>query len=167
MELKKHPTLNFKVSQCGIVTNLNGYAYKPYKASGYLAVKIKKDGKRLTRLVHRLVWETWMGEIPKGHWINHKDGVKENNNLENLECDTPSYNHCHARDTLKRKYARGQDTGMRKLTHDSITAIFALKEQGWSQQKIATAFEVSQSCISQIVNGETWASWSKKEEVSA
>jgi predicted DNA-binding protein YlxM (UPF0122 family) len=37
------------------------------------------------RYLHQDVWVASKGEIPKGMQIHHKDGDKENNNLENLE----------------------------------------------------------------------------------
>lgn len=37
--------------------------------------------------LHRLMWETFKGQIPNGFQIHHIDGNKENNNLENLECE--------------------------------------------------------------------------------
>jgi hypothetical protein len=40
------------------------------------------------KLLHRLIWQHYKGEIPKGHVIHHKDGNKLNNSIENLECMT-------------------------------------------------------------------------------
>jgi len=37
---------------------------------------------------HRLVWEKHNGPIPKNHIIHHKNGVKNDNRIENLECIT-------------------------------------------------------------------------------
>ena len=48
------------------------------KSSGYLVY-----GSRLGS-VHRLLVKHFIGEIPKGMCVNHKDGNKLNNNLDNL-----------------------------------------------------------------------------------
>lgn len=45
---------------------------------------------------HRLIWIAFNGLIPKGLVINHKDGIKSNNSLDNLEVVTYSENQSHA-----------------------------------------------------------------------
>lgn len=40
--------------------------------------------------LHREIWKKAHGEIPSGCYIHHKDGNRENNSLENLECVTPT-----------------------------------------------------------------------------
>lgn len=59
---------------------------------GYLDIKLWKSGKRVHRYVHRLVWQTFVGEIPAGYEVNHKDHNKANNSLSNLELVTHSMN---------------------------------------------------------------------------
>ena len=63
---------------------------------GYIQVAISKKGKWYNCLAHRVVWIYFNGEIPDGLEINHKDGIKINNRLENLELVTRSENHKHA-----------------------------------------------------------------------
>lgn len=46
--------------------------------------------------VHRLVAEAWIGEIPEGYEVNHKDGNKTNNEISNLKIVTPSENIRHS-----------------------------------------------------------------------
>lgn len=57
------------------------------KNGWYFTVILRKDGQNYTFRIHRLVYEHFIGEIPKGHkWhIHHKDGNKQNNCVENLE----------------------------------------------------------------------------------
>ncbi len=82
----QHPILPILVAKNGIITNLKGKAYKPYKTNGFYYLKLKGDGARKSYLVHRLVWEAYVdSEIPKGCWIDHINGDLANNSLENLE----------------------------------------------------------------------------------
>lgn len=61
--------------------------------SGYKFVNIyNADKKRREYSVHRLVWEAFVGPIPEGMQINHKDENKTNNSLKNLEIVTPKQN---------------------------------------------------------------------------
>ena len=59
---------------------------------GYHRIRLSKDGKAKTFLVHRLVWTSFNGTIPEGKEINHKDEDKTNNNLSNLELVTHQEN---------------------------------------------------------------------------
>lgn len=70
-----------------------------YNKGGYLIVKLTKNKSVKICLVHRLVYEAFVGKLPKfehkgkGHChemfeINHKDENKENNHIENLELIT-------------------------------------------------------------------------------
>ena len=47
---------------------------------------------RLWRRVHRVVYETHVGKIPKGFEIDHIDGNKHNNDITNLRVVTRSEN---------------------------------------------------------------------------
>ena len=47
-----------------------------------------------TYTVHRIVWETFKGEIPEGMEIDHINAVRSDNRLENLKCVTHTEN-CH------------------------------------------------------------------------
>ena len=65
----------------------------PSNHRGYLCVYIRNaDKKSKNHRVHRLVWEAFVGPIPEGLQINHKDENKCNNSLENLEVMTPKQN---------------------------------------------------------------------------
>lgn len=59
---------------------------------GYLQVGLWKDGIQKSVSVHRLVWSAFVGEIPKGMQIDHRDGCKTNNSLSNLRVCTPKEN---------------------------------------------------------------------------
>lgn len=50
------------------------------------------DNVRRSIKVHRLVYMTFIGDIPQGYQIDHIDGDASNNNLENLRCVTPKEN---------------------------------------------------------------------------
>lgn len=66
----------------------------------YYTVSLSKDGKKKSHSVHRLVAEAFI-EVPTNHLeVNHKDGNKLNNNVENLEWVTQEQNRIHAIEKL-------------------------------------------------------------------
>lgn len=53
---------------------------------GYKVVRLNVDKAYKTKLVHRLVAMAFIGDSPKGRvQVNHKDGDKHNNSVDNLE----------------------------------------------------------------------------------
>ena len=66
------------------------------KSIGYYQVGISNNGVSKSALVHRLVAEAFIPNPLKKSQVNHKDGVKTNNNVDNLEWTTPQENTLHA-----------------------------------------------------------------------
>src|SRR5689334_19530796 len=63
---------------------------------GYPQVHLSVNGKDAVRTVHSLVAVTFLGPLPKGKKVNHKNGKKTDNRVENLEHMTPKENTRHA-----------------------------------------------------------------------
>ena len=90
---------NYEISTYGNVRNkttqkiLKGRLSK----SGYLqvSIKINETNKFSNRYIHRLVAFHWIENSDNKKEVNHKDGNKENNNVENLEWVTSSENQKH------------------------------------------------------------------------
>lgn len=92
-EIKFAPT-RYMVSNLGRVKNIEtGKVLRTtIKANGYKGVMLCFNGMRKDFSVHRLVAETFL-ENPNGcKYVNHKDECKTNNNVNNLEWCTASYN---------------------------------------------------------------------------
>jgi hypothetical protein len=78
--------------------------YQPNE-DGYLGVQLANKGVRKSYLVHRLVAECFIPN-PKpliNNIVNHKDGNKQNNSIENLEWVTNSENVKHGVELRKKK----------------------------------------------------------------
>ena len=88
------------VSRDGQVwSSFNRSIFSQQIVSGYKSVSIGYP-KSLFKHVHRLVAMTFLDNPSNLPIVNHKDGDKMNNNLENLEWMTVSENNQHAIDNL-------------------------------------------------------------------
>lgn len=72
------------------------------KGTGYPYVTLRKNGKNFTKTVHRIVAEAFIPNPDNKATVNHKNGNKQDNRLENLEWATQSENVKHSYDVLKR-----------------------------------------------------------------
>lgn len=77
-----------------------------YEPSGYMIQTLVIDGKSKRIPIHRLVAMVYIENPESKPWVNHKDGNKSNNHVDNLEWTTISENHKHAYDVLG-KIAKG------------------------------------------------------------
>jgi hypothetical protein len=67
-------------------------------------VILYKNNKCKTRTIHQLVAQTFIDNSNKLPQVNHIDGNKQNNRVDNLEWCTPSENKLHSYKTLKEKH---------------------------------------------------------------
>jgi hypothetical protein len=88
----------YQVSNTGRVKSLrNNIIRKLGKfINGYLFAGLKVNGEQHNKAIHRLVAEEFLPNPDKKREVNHKDGNKQNNNLENLEWVTRQENIAHA-----------------------------------------------------------------------
>jgi hypothetical protein len=67
--------------------------------TGYISVSLQHNNKQYTRMIHRLIAEIFLENKPENYRelvVNHKDGNKSNNNVENLEFITNHENILHS-----------------------------------------------------------------------
>lgn len=89
---------------------LKGKLISPVKEhTGYYQVRLNKFGKRETVKLHRLVLITFVGNPDNKAEVNHKNGIKSDNRLSNLEWVTRSENQQHAfKNGLNRSFSLGK-----------------------------------------------------------
>ena len=121
---------------------------------GYLKVSLVDKSNRLNKslLVHRLVAQTFIPNPENKETVNHKDGVKWNNKVENLEWNTSAENNRHAYDT-ELNDIKGQNNGNSKLREKDIVFI---RSSNLKQRELIDMFNVSSGTISQIINRKAW-----------
>jgi hypothetical protein len=75
--------------------------------NGYIKFQLRADKKMLNIYAHRAIAETFIPKIDGKNVVNHKDGVKLNNSIHNLEWVTQSENLLHAIRIGLKKYKKG------------------------------------------------------------
>lgn len=124
--------------------------------NGYIYVGFSYNGKMINIYVHRAVWIYFNGEIPEGLESNHKNGIKNDNRLSNLELMTPLKNMQHSFYVLGRTPVRGENNGRHKLTEKKVLKIRKMLKEGITHCKIAEIFNVNRMTISRINTGIAW-----------
>lgn len=128
--------------------------------NGYYPTVDLKTGRPLC--VHRLVLITFIGDRP-GMEVNHKNGVKTDNRLENLEWVTRSENRAHAWSIGLIKQTEGRRAAgfrrakkLRKLTDDQADAVRQQVSSGATQTEVARRYGISRRAVYSIVNFLTY-----------
>jgi len=131
-----------------------------YKQS-YFLVLLRKDNKRYTKSLHRLLAIQFIENPLNKPDINHIDGNGLNNKLSNLEWCTQSENSLHMyRTGLKimtdefKKRCRHKKDKLNQKKADKIRKLYASGK--YSQKDIAKKYVVDPSTISYIVNKKIW-----------
>ena len=98
---------NYEISTCGQVKNTTTKRIlKPTLVNGYLAIGLRINNKTTTTFIHRLVATCFLVCPDEAYVVNHKDGIKTNNIIENLEWISQSANSKHAYSLNLRKSTR-------------------------------------------------------------
>lgn len=122
--------------------------------TGYKFHQLYLNKKMFNRTIHKLVADAFIEKIDGFDCINHIDGNKHNNYVDNLERCTDEYNHEHATKTgLK---AKGSKVASSKLNESMVHAIKWFLSKGISHTELSKAFQISRPAISLISEGKTW-----------
>jgi hypothetical protein len=149
----------YEVSTLGRVKRLPSGLYsdghilklKPAKG-GYLQVGLCKNSKVYNAKVHRLVALTFLLNLDGTKQVNHIDGDKENNNVDNLEWVTPLENTTHA---IKIGLRKSKPKPPVKLSNKQINEIrLILQSKELNYREIAETYNVSKTLIWQIANNK-------------
>ena len=113
---------DYRISIDGTVTSLKYNKIKILKpilrSNGYVSVVLRKDNKSIPMYVHRLVAITFLKNEENKEVVNHKNGIKTDNNLNNLEWVTHTENSQHL------KSVRDMYNDMDEIRYDKETKTF-------------------------------------------
>ena len=165
----------YEVSNTGMIRRVHYPTYrhkeKWYKTisptknkEGYCRVTLSKNGIRINYSVHRLVAIAFIENIENKPCVNHIDGNKTNNSVENLEWCTTTENIRHAYNHGLNKYHPeylphlcGEENPKHILTENDVIEIRALLKSGkYNQHEIGKMYGVSNYAICDIKRGRSW-----------
>jgi hypothetical protein len=133
---------------------------KPALSKGYLkSVFINENGKYQSINVHRLICLAFNPiKNYKIFEVNHKNGIKTDNNIENLEWCTRQENIKHSIDNKLQTPFKGEEIGNSKLKEFEVKEIriIASLNKRYGRRKLAKYYNVSEDTIKSIVNNKTW-----------
>jgi len=121
------------------------------KRVGYPKVAIQYKGHRKDVNVHRLVAELFIPNPLNKRTVNHKDGIKSNNDVSNLEWATDSENQKHSYKELGHK-----GNGLKTFTYDEFVSVLQLLKEGISQAQVARIYGITRTSINYIVKKKSY-----------
>ena len=149
---------NYWISSDGKIFNENNQGknvptYLNHKGYKVVGLYNKLTGKTDKLRVARLVATEFIRTPESKEQVNHKDGDKTNNKIENLEWVSNTQNRKHA--VENKLHAYGERHHKSKLKQKDINYI-RNNYPKMTQKKLALKYNIDKSIISKIVNNKIW-----------
>jgi hypothetical protein len=125
-----------------------------FQGRGYLSAWLSKEGNESNCLIHRLVATAFLSNKSNLPEVNHKNGIKTDNGVWNLEWCTKSYNIKHGFAMGLMVSKKGSKHPLSKLREKDVLEIRSMKKV--SNREISEIFGVSYTNIWMIKNRKIW-----------
>jgi hypothetical protein len=147
-------------SRKGIFGNKREILLKPTKnKKGYLRVKLcivkNEVSSEKNFYVHSLVLNSFLENPLNKPQVNHKNGIKDDNRVDNLEWATGSENVIHSLENKLKVPQKGSEHGMSKLTEKEVLEIRTIGRTK-TLKEVAKIYNVDMSLISLILLNKIW-----------
>ena len=152
---------HYEINSEGVVVSLKYGKRRVMKTAktpaGYQSVNLTKDGRNRTKIVHKLVWKAFNGEIEDGLFVLHGENTtRDNCCLENLSLGTQQDN--MGRDRKRDgTLPQGEKHWKARLTESQVSYIKSRLRDNAKQITLAKLFEVTRTTISDIKYGRVWS----------
>jgi len=149
----------YKVSNIGNVKSLKFGKEKILKnhlgVLGYYKVSLCNDSKSKSFYIHSLVAKSFILNLNNKPQVNHINGIKTDNIINNLEWCTAKENIQHAHDKGLIKTSKGESRDFSKLKESDVLEIRRIGRRN-TQLEMAIKYNVNQSLISLVLNNKIW-----------
>ncbi len=158
---------DYEVSNIGEVRNkISGKMISQYTdRDGYKHASITINGKVIHRGVHRFVATAFIPNPENKPQVNHINGIKYINIVDNLEWVTNSENVRHAFDTGLKYAIKGSNNVLSHYTDKQIHQVCKMLEKGISNKKISDKTGVDRKYITDIKKDRRWKHISKNYNI--
>lgn len=121
-----------------------------FSKNGYMTIALVKENKTYTTYLHRIIADAFVtGKTSDNNVVNHINGNKTDNRVENLEWVSSSENNLHALDNFLKSTRKG-------VTSEFINEVVKHKSIGLSNSNIAKLMNSTKSIIQGITSGRTY-----------
>lgn len=143
------------VTSDGRVINSQNKEMKLDDSANYLRVQIiYQNGAVKKESIHRLVAKAFLPNTENKPDVNHIDGNKFNNHVNNLEWVTKSENMVHAREN--NLIPVGSETYNSKYSDEQISEACRLMQEGYRNCDVCKILDLPKNIVSQLRNGVIW-----------
>lgn len=159
---------HYEVNNIGQIRNkTTGNILKPeLDRYGYLKLNINVDNKKYTKTVHRLVAIAFIPNPENKPQVNHINGIKTDNRVENLEWATAKENTVHAYSNGLIHIKCGSEHHNSKYTDKQIHLVCKLLENKIPLKLISYISKMNRGHIINIKNGSIWTHISSKYDIN-
>lgn len=154
---------NYEVSNLGrIKSKYKNKILKPQNdKNNYHIINLYKNKNCKTFRLHRLVAIAFIPNLENKPQVNHINGIKDDNRVENLEWCNQSENIKHALNTGLKIPLNGENCKVSKATEEQVKEILIKKKNSngakyWGAKELSIKFNLKATCISEIASGRNW-----------
>lgn len=124
-------------------------------SKGYRGIRLYENTKvAKTKKIHRLVAEYFIPNPLNLEQVNHKDGNKNNNKVDNLEWCSNDYNMNHA--IKSNLILKGEKRFSSKCNEESLLLLQELIDCGFTIKQLSLIYMISKNSMKNIIRGITY-----------